>query len=187
MDSFRWILVGIGILLLIAVYVFYLLEKRFPHWFGGVKEEKTAKEDAITEEEIIYLNLKSRDGEIEGADLIRAMQKYNMTHGDMNIFHRLTEGSKQPLFSVANMIEPGSFDLDTLATMKTPGITLFLQLPTAIDGLQAFDDFVHTAERLAVELGGQLQDQKHCVITHQALMQIRENIASSRLHTQVAS
>src|SRR6056300_1950669 len=99
MDSFRWILLGVGILLIVAVYVFYQLEKRFPGWFGGSKEQETKPDDAITQEEIIYLNLKCRDGEIEGADLIRAMQKFNMTHGEMNIFHRLTEGSKQPLFS----------------------------------------------------------------------------------------
>ena len=52
---------------------------------------------------------------------------------------------------------------------------------------EAFDDFVQTAERLAVELGGQLRDQKHCVITHQELMQKREQLAASQLHARVAS
>ena len=141
MDSFRWVLVGIGILLLLGVYAYFLLEKRFPHWFGGRKEGETHKDDAITQEEI-YLNLKSRDGEIDGADLIRAMQKFNLSHGDMNIFHRLTEGSRQPLFSVANMVEPGTFEPEKLATMKTPGITLFLRLPRTFDALHALDEML---------------------------------------------
>lgn len=125
-----------------------------------------------------------------GGDALRkAFANNDLQFGDKGIFHRFTRrhGEDVSVFGVANMVKPGDFGSGDLEGFSTPGITLFLQLPAAIDGLQAFDDFVQTAERLAVELGGQLQDQKHCVITHQALMQIRENIVSSRLHTRVAS
>ena len=43
------------------------------------------------------------------------------------------------------------------------------------------------AERLAVELGGELRDQQQCVLTHQALMQLREKIVEDRLHRRSAS
>jgi len=176
MDSFRWILLGVGILLIVAVYVFYQLEKRFPGWFGGSKEQETKPDDAITEEEIIYLNLKCRDGEIEGADLIRAMQKFNMTHGEMNIFHRLTEGSKQPLFSVANMVEPGSFDIDKLATMKTPGITLFLRLPRTFDALHALDEMWAATRGLATELNADILDRNHQPFSSQKQQRMRDEV-----------
>jgi len=124
----------------------------------------------------------------KGDALRKAFANNGVQFGEHGIFHRLTrrDGADVPVFSVANMFKPGDFGRGDLEGFTTPGITLFLQLPTVIDGLQAFDDFVHTAERLAVELGGQLQDDKHCVITHQALMQIRERIVSSRLHTRLA-
>ena len=171
MDSLRWSLVGLGILLLIGVYLFYELERRFPHWFGGTKKDDSRSDDSITEEEIIYLNLKSRDGQIEGADLIRAMQKYNLVHGDMNIFHRLTEGSQQPLFSVANMVEPGSFDIDKLATMKTPGITLFLRLPRTFDALHALDEMW-----MASELNADILDRNHKPFSSQKQQRMRDEV-----------
>ena len=176
MDSFRWILVGVGILLIAAVYIFYLLEKRFPGWFGGSKEQETKPDDSITEEEIIYLNLKCRDGDIEGADLIRAMQKFNLTHGEMNIFHRLTEGSKQPLFSVANMVEPGSFDIDKLATMTTPGITLFLRLPRTFDALHALDEMWAVTKGLAAELNADILDRNHQPFSSQKQQRMRDEV-----------
>ena len=41
--------------------------------------------------------------------------------------------------------------------------------------------------RLAVELGGELQDQKQCVVTHQSLMQTREGIIEDQFLRRVAS
>ena len=176
MDSFRWALLGTGILLLAGVYLLFVLEKRFPHWFGGAAPSKIDSEDAITEEEIIYLNLASRDDGMEGADLIRAMQKFNLQHGDMNIFHRLTEGSQQPLFSVANMLEPGNFDINTLATMKTPGIMLFLRLPRTFDALHALDEMWATAKGLANELNADILDRNRQPFSSQKQQKMRDEV-----------
>jgi cell division protein ZipA len=176
MDSFRWILVGTGILLLVGVYLLFVLEKRFPHWFGGVVEDDSDNDDAITDDEVIYLNLKSRDTDIEGADLIRAMQKYNLIHGDMKIFHRLTEGSQQPLFSVANMVEPGNFDIEKLATMKTPGLTLFLRLPRTFDALHALDEMWTTAKGLASELNADILDRNRQPFSSQKQQKMRDEV-----------
>jgi len=176
MDSFRWTLVGVGLLLIGGVFLLYALEKRFPHWFGNAVEEDEVNEDAITEDEVIYLNLKGRDGEMEGADLIRAMQKYKLTHGDMNIFHRLTEGSEQPLFSVANMVEPGSFDIENLATMKTPGVTLFLRLPRTFDALHALDEMWAVAKGLASELNADILDRNRQPFSSQKQQMMRDEV-----------
>lgn len=149
------------------------------------------EQQAVTDKELLLVVsvVAAADQPFSGDTLRKAFANNGLQLGDKAIFHRLTrrDGEDLSVFGVANMVKPGDFGSGDLEDFSTPGISLFLQLPTVIDGLKAFDDFVHTAERLAVELGGQLQDQKHCVITHQALMQIRENIASSRLHTRVAS
>ena len=176
MDSFRWILLAVGGLLLAGVYLLYALEKRYPHWFGHVVDDEVESEDAITEEEVIYLNLKSRDGEMEGADLISAMQKYNLVHGDMNIFHRLTEGSQQPLFSIANMVEPGSFDIENLSTMKTPGVTLFLRLPRTFDALHALDEMWATTRGLASELNADILDRNRQPFSSQKQQKMRDEV-----------
>jgi cell division protein ZipA len=153
--------------------------------------QESEEPQAVTDKELLLVvSVVAAAGQPFGGDALRkAFANNDLQLGENAIFHRLVrqDGKDVSVFGIANMVKPGHFGSGDLEGFTSPGITLFLQLPTAIDGLQAFDDFVHTAERLAVELGGQLQDQKHCVITHQALMQIRESIASSRLHTRVAS
>jgi cell division protein ZipA len=141
-------------------------------------------------EEVLVLSVVAADEQpFNGEALRKAFANNNLIFGDKAIFHRLVRqhGEDVSVFGVANLFKPGHFGSGDLNDFSTQGITLFLQLPAPIDGMEAFDDFVHTAERLAVELGGQLQDQNHCVITHQALMQKRENLARSRLRTPIAS
>ncbi len=174
MESFRWVLVGAGLLILLGIYLVFLLGRIFPQWFGNSAEEK--EEPAITDDEVIYLNLKSREGMIEGPDLIRAMEKFKLVHGDMGIFHRLTEGSEQPLFSIANMIEPGSFDADKLVTIQTPGLTLFLRLPRTFDALHALDEMWDIARGLAAELNADILDRNHQLFTSQKQQNMRDEV-----------
>lgn len=174
MESFRWVLIGAGLLILLGIYLVFVLGKIFPRWFGNSAEEE--EEPAITDDEVIYLNLKSREGMIEGPDLIRAMEKFKLVHGDMGIFHRLTEGSEQPLFSIANMIEPGSFDADKLATIQTPGLTLFLRLPRTFDALHALDEMWDIAKGLAAELNTDILDRNHQLFTSQKQQSMRDEV-----------
>ena len=44
-------------------------------------------------------------------------------------------------FSVANIIEPGTFNPQDDATMNTPGVLMFAKLPGPVNGLTLFDDF----------------------------------------------
>lgn len=121
--------------------------------------------------------------------LLKGLKNNKLQFGDKGIYQRVTftDGRQQTVFGVANLVKPGTFPETDMDNFSTPGITLFLQLPGPLDPVEAFDDFVHTAERLAVELGGELQDQKQCVITHQSLMQIREGIIADRVLRRVAS
>ncbi len=156
------------------------------------KDEATAPAPAADEdiEELLVLSVvAAADQPFSGEALRKAFANNDLSFGEKSIFHRLVRqrGEDVSVFGVANMFKPGDFGSGDLNSFATRGITLFLELPAPVDGLEAFDDFVHTAERLAVELGGQLQDRKHCVITHQALMQKRENLTRSHLRTPLAS
>jgi cell division protein ZipA len=149
-----------------------------------------AAASAVAEEVLVISVVAAPDQPFHGEALHKALSNNQLVFGDKAIFHRLVRqaGDDVPVFSVANLFKPGDFGNGELDGFTTKGITLFLQLPAPIDALKAFDDFVQTAERLAVELGGQLQDQKHCVITHQSLMLQREKLAgSSRRRTPPVS
>jgi cell division protein ZipA len=64
-----------------------------------------------TPDKIVYLYICRRDERrINGSDLLDAAIKAGLNFGEMNIFHRRQEGVKQPVFSMANLTKPGSFD-----------------------------------------------------------------------------
>ncbi|MEQ8659473.1 MAG: cell division protein ZipA [Gammaproteobacteria bacterium] len=94
-----------------------------------------------------------------GPELVRALNAVGMRYGDMAIFHHFGAGelkSDTPVFSAANMFEPGTFDLNKIEAFRTSGIVLFLQLPARLDGPVAFELLLGSAQRLAELTGGEL-------------------------------
>jgi cell division protein ZipA len=161
--------------------------QRMQQVMSGQQEESRAPTD---ESQLLVISVvAAADQPFSGDALRKAFANNELFFGEKSIFHRLVRrnGEDVSVFGVANMFKPGDFGSGDLTGFETLGITLFLELPAPVDGLDAFDDFMQTAERLAVELGGQLQDQKHCVVTHQALMQKREALLKSPMRAPLAS
>jgi cell division protein ZipA len=98
--------------------------------------------------------------------------------GDMNIFHRYVDTPQGPqaLFSAANLVEPGWFDLDRMETFESPGLTLFLRLPGPIEPVRAFDALVACAEQLKQTLNGELRDGTRSVLSKQTVGHLREEV-----------
>lgn len=65
-----------------------------------------------------------------------------------------------PLFSVANLHEPGTFTRDAGAR-DSRGLILILPLPVPDDPVMVLDLMLHTAELLAGQLGGTVLDAAH--------------------------
>ncbi len=141
--------------------------------------------DAAAEQLVVVSVVAEPGAEFEGEALLKAFRHNKLKFGDHHIYHRMVfrDNREQPVFSVANLVKPGSFPVQDIEGFATPGLTLFLQLPGPIDAVEAFDDFVKTAERLAVELGGELRDEQRQLLTHQGLMQVRDRIAKHRRHS----
>ena len=81
-----------------------------------------------------------------------------MQHGRYGIFHYL-DANGESVFSVASMVEPGSFDLDAMPTAEFPGLTLFALLPGPKPGGDAIMAMIACSDRLQRTLGGALQDE----------------------------
>src|SRR5699024_6103140 len=76
-------------------------------------------------ERSVSLFVTAREGQcFQGPDLVVAMEKAGLEYGDMAIFHRLLDGKPEQgaVFSVANMVKPGSFDMATMTELETPGL-----------------------------------------------------------------
>lgn len=123
-----------------------------------------------------------------GEFLMEAMAQAGLQYGDMQIFHRMERrgGREQALFSVANLVEPGTFDLAAMASFSTRGVVLFLQLPGPDDAIQAFDAMVAAARSLAASLEGSLCDATRSVLTNQTISHMREEVVDYQLRQRVA-
>ncbi len=101
---------------------------------------------------------------LNGAEINSSVQAMGLTFGEMNIFHYKPKG--QTVFSLANMLEPGSFDADTIHDLKTSGLTVFMK----IKGNDPLDDLTEMLQRsyqLAGLLDARLCSHKQETLTEQ--------------------
>lgn len=126
---------------------------------------------------IVSLFLVARDNHvITGAQLLEAAVKTGMDFGEMNIFHRITEGESRPVFSLANAAKPGHFDRMAWHEFETRALVLFTTLPNPMSALDAWDSMLATARRMAEILNADLQDEKHHPFTRRREAQMREEM-----------
>lgn len=155
----------------------------------AIDETPGRKEPVITEpdrprrppmpdpDRILSLFLLARDNHvITGAQLLEAAVKTGMDFGDMNIFHRTTEGDSRPVFSLANAAKPGHFDRSTWHEFETGALVVFTTLPNPMPALDAWDSMLATARRMAEVLNAELHDDSHHPFTRQREAQIREEM-----------
>lgn len=130
-------------------------------------------------ERIVTLYVAARAGEtLAGTDIVVAAEKAGLQFGDMGIFHRPVLGRKAdgPVFSMANMVKPGSFDMTSLDELRTPGVTLFMTLPGPLPALDAWEMLLPTAQRLAELLGAQVLDEGRNALGRQRIAHIRDEL-----------
>jgi len=137
-------------------------------------------------EKIVTLYVAARAGSaLRGSDIVVAAEKAGLTYGHMQIFHRLVEGHPErgPVFSVANIMKPGSFDMATIQELETPAIAFFLTLPAPMTALDAWEKMLPTAQRMAELLDGVLMDESRNPLGRQRVQHIREELrAYDRQH-----
>ncbi len=144
-----------------------------------VEEETKAATPQSEPEEVLIINIMAQKGEMfNGADLLDIVLRCGLRYGSMDIFHRYsdTKGDGALLFSMANMVRPGTFDLDAMDEFTTPGVSLFMTLPIDADSMQSFDLMAETAQAIAQTLGGELKDEQRSAMTKQTLEHSRQRI-----------
>jgi len=129
----------------------------------------------IERRKIIALRLAGGSERFAGRALHQALVDEQLQHGKYQVFHRLhTDGVS--IFSVASMVEPGTFDLEKMPVSSYPGVTLFAQLPGPVPGVQALHDLVNCGKRLQESLGGTLQDDRGVPLTVHRIDRLRQEI-----------
>ena len=130
-------------------------------------------------DKIVTLYIAARAGNVlRGPDIVVAAEKAGLTYGHLNVFHRLVNGHPErgPMFSVANIRRPGSFDMAEIQALETPAIAFFLTLPAPVSALDAWDAMLPTAERMAELLDGVLLDEQRNALGRQRISHLREEL-----------
>ena len=129
--------------------------------------------------EVFMLNVVARNpAGFNGGDILHILLACDLRFGDMSFFHRYEhEAGLGPIqFSVANMMQPGVFNIDNMTDVTTPGLVFFLTLPGPEDMMQAFDYMFETAQAVARNLEGDVLDESRSAMTKQVVEHSRQKI-----------
>ncbi len=102
---------------------------------------------------------------IAGEDIAALFHSRGYSFGPMQIYQDMSYG--QAVFSIANLVEPGVFDPNTMDTFTTQGLTFFLQLPSPFGARAAFEQMLFEAKECAQALNAQLIDKQSVRLTVQ--------------------
>lgn len=164
---------------------------RFEEYSKSSNESFTAADDESVETGeaslLIVLNIMLPKKQMfSGEDIHAAMTSVGLTHGEHKIYHYMK--NEVAVFSLANAIEPGYFDLDNLKNISTPGLALFMQLPGPLECRLALDTLLDVGHRLATALNGVLCDESRNVLSQQTITHLKDKVENYRLqHLKQAS
>ena len=203
MDGLRWLLLFFGILVIVGVYFYSRRqtnkpkdepssERRITPTLGAESTDDDAA-DAVEGEDadeapaaaaadrprkIVTLRLIPKGGgAFRGDELILSLRGIGLRHGKFGIFHRYDGNDEErTVFSVASLVEPGSFDLANIKEQEIPGVSLFLVLPGPVDGVEAFDLMMTAARALGQSLDAELLDESGSTLSIQRERYMREEI-----------
>lgn len=122
-----------------------------------------------------------------GGEILQTMQACGLALGPQKIFHypKQLGVDGAPLFSIANVMEPGYFDPEGMEDQKYNGLVMFMQLTNSLAALTSFDIMLDKAIRIAKALEGELQDDRRCKLSKQTLGHMRNELEEFQRKAQL--
>lgn len=141
---------------------------------------KRTESEQVPVASVVVLHLMAKEGDFfQGEELLEALLKQGLRYGSMKIFHRHEEeeGAGPVIYSVANSVNPGTFDLKNMDQLTTPGISLFFAMEDVSDPAGTLDSLFISAKQIAADLDGELKDESRSIITRQTEEHYRQRVA----------
>lgn len=122
--------------------------------------ETEQHEQAVDNSIITLFVVAPQGGHFNGLAVVQQLESLGLQYGEYHIFHRYIDNVDSPvLFSVANMMQPGVFEMHNIEQFATIGLVFFMQLPSPTNDLANLRIMINTAESLAKSLGGFVLDE----------------------------
>lgn len=124
---------------------------------------------------LITLYVVAQDGQppFYGENIVQQLEALGFQYGQYQIFHRHLDNANSPvLFSVANMMQPGIFDLDKISQFSTVGLVFFMQLPSGSgNDLVNLRSMIRSVETFARAMNGIVLTDQHQLFDDNARQQ----------------
>jgi cell division protein ZipA len=133
---------------------------------------------------ILLVHVRAAKGSsFPGAELIAALKSEGLRLSDHGAFESLSD-TGEPLFTVASMVEPGTFPKEAGDKFATRGITAFMVLPGpgSVESLAAM---IASARSIARTLGGDVLDETGSTLTNQGATHLREQVIEFQRRSQI--
>jgi cell division protein ZipA len=206
MSSLRWILLLAGAILLLGIFAagrgwFKAFNRRqierMPQDTG---EPEHAPDPSLADEaqegaqgslpaepvvpvltpasKLVAVRILPRPGnQFPAEQLVLALRSAGLRHGKYGIFHYHDDGPEARVrFSVASLVEPGSFDLTNLKESRYSGVSIFAVFPAADSGVELFDEMVAKAREICKTVDGVLADEQGGPLSLQRERYMREDL-----------
>lgn len=138
-----------------------------------------AQSEPAAPDDVYILNVVAPNGQtFDGQQLLECLTGLGLKFGEMNIFHRHQQANGQGpvLFSVANIVKPGTFDPDHMNEFTTHGVSLFMTVPCPGEPSRNFNVMYNAAERIVRDMDAILLDGHRNPFTAQTLQHYQQRI-----------
>ena len=144
---------------------------------GSPRGSQVSADSVVGAPFLIQASVVARPGEtFSGEELRDALIDLGLVHGEMDIFHRYDRNFREPQFSVASLVKPGTFPMDRMDTFDCPGVVFFFQPTKVSDPLAVFDDLFETTRDLAEKLDGIEWDEHRQPLTDEGVRSLRDRV-----------
>lgn len=127
---------------------------------------------------IFSLALRLPGDGVSAQSVLRTLERLEFTPGDNHVYHRLG-GEGEPLFTAANLFEPGVLHpLPDDAVLR--GLVFFFQATPGAEASGRFDRMLGAARECAERFGGRVEDGSHRPLTAARELELKLAAAGAR-------
>lgn len=138
----------------------------------------------VSPEYIMFTILPQSQGVFAG-HLLSATLRANHFYYSQGLFHyHLNEDAEQPiLFSLASIVEPGTFDPKQMIRKTYPGMVIYMQVSKGLNPSGTFEKMLMKARKIAASLNAQICTDRREALTLRRISDYHERI-KQRMHAQ---
>jgi len=128
--------------------------------------------------QLIQFSIVARKDEgFNGAELKAAFDRVGLVYGEsVQVFERLDDNNLVD-FTVASMVNPGTFPAYNLEAFSCPGIVFFMQPRVLDDPAAVFENLIQTMRFLSADLDGMILDHQRRPLTDETIVAFRQQLS----------